>query len=370
MHMRGEIDAARAALNRSFVIAEERGDALEQVRLLGPLHMFHLRGGDFKATLDYARRCSTIAETVGDSVATALAHSILGISLHLTGDLSRARHELEAALEHWPGFQQASTIYLGFAITAIGPGSLSQGPCGCRAIRLRLWSARQAISDAARMDHPISLTIVLHWAASVFLWTGDLQGAEEHIDWFISRAETHSLGPSLAIGLGFKGELAIRLGDATRGIGIVQNCIDKLRAARYELLTTPFNISLVQGFGATGRFAESIALVDETIRSAGANGDACYAPELLRVKGGLLLSMPEPSGNEAETCFTQSFELSRRQGARAWELRTAIDLAPLWGDQGRTESARTLLRPVFEMFEEGSNTADLKAAERLLATLG
>ena len=56
---------ARAALNRSLAIAEEHGDALEQVRLLGPLHMFHLRSGDFKAALHYARRCSAIAETWG-----------------------------------------------------------------------------------------------------------------------------------------------------------------------------------------------------------------------------------------------------------------------------------------------------------------
>ena len=65
MHIRGESDAARVALNRSLAIAEEHGDVLEQVRLLGPLHMFHLRGGDFKAALHYARRCSAIAETLG-----------------------------------------------------------------------------------------------------------------------------------------------------------------------------------------------------------------------------------------------------------------------------------------------------------------
>ena len=86
MHIRGEIDSARLGLNRALAIAEERGDLLEQVRLLGPLHMFHLRGGDFKAALHYARRCSAIAETLADSVASPFAHSILGISLHLTGD--------------------------------------------------------------------------------------------------------------------------------------------------------------------------------------------------------------------------------------------------------------------------------------------
>ena len=69
MFTRGGSDAARVALNRSLAIAEERGDALDQMRLLGPLNMFHLRSGDFKAALRYARRCSAIARTVEDSVA-------------------------------------------------------------------------------------------------------------------------------------------------------------------------------------------------------------------------------------------------------------------------------------------------------------
>ena len=38
--------------------------------------------------------------------------------------------------------------------------------------------------------------------------------------------------------------------------------------------------------------------------------------------------------------------------------------------RGRTADARTLLRPVFDQFVEGFDTADVKAAESLLATLG
>ena len=57
-------------------------------------------------------------------------------------------------------------------------------------------------------------------------------------------------------------------------------------------------------------------------------------PELLRVKASLLLAMPQPNVADAETCLAQSLELSRRQGARAWELRTASDLARLLADRG------------------------------------
>jgi predicted ATPase len=67
--------------------------------------------------------------------------------------------------------------------------------------------------------------------------------------------------------------------------------------------------------------------------------------------------------------FTQSLELSRTQGSRAWELRTATDRAALLNARGQCERARELLQPVFEQFVEGAETADLKAAERLLATL-
>ena len=79
--------------------------------------------------------------------------------------------------------------------------------------------ARQTIEDAAahrtiRYRCPFALI----WAVSVFLWTGDLESAEEHLDWFISRAESHSLGPYLAVGRGYKGELAIRRGDAKGGV--------------------------------------------------------------------------------------------------------------------------------------------------------
>jgi len=48
----------------------------------------------------------------------------------------------------------------------------------------------------------------------------------------------------------------------------------------------------------------------------------------------------------------------------AWELRTTTDLAALWASQRRSDDGRALLQPVFEQFVEGSNTADLKAADR------
>jgi predicted ATPase len=87
------------------------------------------------------------------------------------------------------------------------------------------------------------------------------------------------------------------------------------------------------------------------------------------MKGGLLLSMSQPDVAQGETCLVEAIELSRRQGARAWELRAATDLARLRVVQDRRSEARSLLQPVFDQFDDGFSTPDLRAAEQLLATL-
>jgi len=219
------------------------------------------------------------------------------------------------------------------------------------------------------MDHSVMLCIALLGGVAVFLWSGDLPGAEEHIERLISHAESHSLSPYAFLAQGFRGEVAIRRGDAKRGVEILRRSLEKLHAATYEVFTTALEISLAQGLAALGRFDEGIARINQTIERGETNGDLCYMPELRRIRANLLLSMPHATADDAENGFNQSLELSRRQSARAWELRTATDLAALWASQGRAGEAHSLLQPIFEEFVEGLDTADLKAAERLLATL-
>jgi predicted ATPase/DNA-binding winged helix-turn-helix (wHTH) protein len=368
MFTRGHGDAAYAALNRSLAIAKARGDLLNEVRLLGPLHMYLTRSGDFISALQYAKRCSEIASTLGDAGVTALAHALLGISLHLMGDVSGARAELEAALKAEPDSPTSRRIYFGFdhhswADLALTTTLWLQGYPAQAVAR-----AHRAIEDAERRHHPVSLAIVLN-AIVVLLWIGELDAAEHHLDWFISRAESQYFRPYLDLGHGLRGELAIRRGQVTAGVEMLQNCLEKLHAARYERLTTRFNIMLARGLAASGRSVEGMTLLDEMIRLIEAKGDASYLPELLRLKGSILLAMPKPRIEDAETCFMQSLELSRAHGSRAWELRTATDLAALWSGQGRSDDARELLQPTLSQFTEGLDTADLKAAERLLATL-
>jgi predicted ATPase/DNA-binding winged helix-turn-helix (wHTH) protein len=368
MFTRGHSDAACAALDRSLAIAKARGDLVNEVRLLGPLHMYHVRGGDFKISLQYAKRNSEIATTLGDAGATALAHALMGISLNLMGDMSGARAELEAALDPGPGPPRNRTIHFGFDYDSWAGIALTTTLWLQGYPKQATARAHQAIKDAERMHHPVSLAIVLN-SIQVLLWIGDLSAAERYLDWFMSRAEAQYFGPYLDLGQGLKGELAIRCGEADTGVEMLVKSLEKLHAARYERFTTRFNMMLARGLAACGRLMEGVTLMDETIRLIEAKGGTTYLPEVLRLKGTVLLAMPQPRIEDAETCFMHSLELSRAHGSRAWELRTATDMAALLNAQGQPESAHALLRPVFEQFVEGSDTADLSAAQRLLTAL-
>lgn len=368
MFTRGSNDAAGVALNRSLAIAKARGDLLNEVRLLGPLHLFHVRAGHFQIGLQCARRSSEIASTLDDEGATALAHALLGISLHLMGNPSRARAELEAAIAFRRSSPNGRTSDFGFDRSSWAELALTTTLWLLGFPAQAMTRARQAIKYGERLHHPVSLAMGFN-AITVLLWLGDLGTAEQHLDWFISRAESLCCHPYIDLGHGLKGELTIRRGDISAGIEMLQTCLEQLHAAHYGRFTTQFNMMLGRGLAAGGRFQEGLTLFDETVRQIEMRGDFSYLPEVIRLKGNILLAMPNPRPKRAEECFMQSLELSRARRLRAWELRTANDLAMLWTGQGRSDDARALLLSVFEQFTEGFDTADLKAAEHLLATL-
>jgi len=68
----------------------------------------------------------------------------------------------------------------------------------------------------------------------------------------------------------------------------------------------------------------------------------------------------------AEACFARAIAVAQRQRALSWELRAATDLAEFHHGRGRADLARSALAPVYERFQEGAKTADLKRAKSLV----
>ncbi len=93
---------------------------------------------------------------------------------------------------------------------------------------------------------------------------------------------------------------------------------------------------LAEGLTAAGRTDEALVVIDRPSlihRVAPRREDG---PELLRVRAGVMLSMPKLDAEQVEASILAALACAQRQGAKGWELRATLTLAELREKQGRT----------------------------------
>lgn len=116
-----------------------------------------------------------------------------------------------------------------------------------------------------------------------------------------------------------------------------------------------------------GDVSAGLQAIDEALALTRSCGDGWYRPELLRLRGDLLLAQSADQAEVAEQCLQESFDRAHAMGARLWELRAAVSLGQLWGHRGRAAEARRLLESTCAGFTEGFSEPEFAAARRLLA---
>jgi class 3 adenylate cyclase/predicted ATPase len=161
---------------------------------------------------------------------------------------------------------------------------------------------------------------------------------------------------------------ALSPGEAEKAAQLIREMLREREG--YDLMwNQPYNLSLLARAQArAGALDDALATLDGALEHARAAGEAWIEPDLLRIRGDLLLERGDDP-NVAEACFDAALAKARAKSARGWELRAATSLARLWRDQGRSDDARDLLTPVYGWFTEGFDTADLKDAKALLNEL-
>ena len=369
MFTKGMTSEAHAALTRAFELAENLDDPDYQLRTLFGLCVFRIRLADYRNALELARQCEAVADRVSDPGAKPTADWTLGVSLFFAGNLASAQTHLQRVRDgHRSASRRAEAVRFGFdrRIHALGLLGMIRWLQGFpdRGIQ----ASRSAIDEAPTLEHPVSLCIAT-WTGSVLsLWVGDLAAAERLTAILLDHTEKHSLDSFHPFGLGFAGELSAARGNFVVGVRLLRACLDGLREARFQTFYAVFLGGLAKSLAATGNVEEGLTTIDKALGGAERNGEAWYMPELLRIKGEVLLQR-EPNAIYAEDQFLRSLAWARRQGALSWELRSATSLARLWCDQARTTEAHELLAPVYHRFTEGFDTVDVKAAKALVESL-
>jgi adenylate cyclase len=165
----------------------------------------------------------------------------------------------------------------------------------------------------------------------------------------------------------------VKSGCVDNGLSQIRSGLAAYRNSETALSLTFYYALLADACDAATLTEEACDAIDEALAVADRTGEHYYDAELYRQRASLLLKgngNPRSSGwTEAEAAFDQALQLSRLQGVRSFELRTATDLAEMWSRQGRRYEAAEMLSHTYAWFTEGFDTPDLARARAMLDQL-
>ena len=228
----------------------------------------------------------------------------------------------------------------------------------------------EAVALAQKLDHPFSKSYALFHYSILNLWMGNFQAAQAGARTLMDLAAEYDFQIWSAVAACVSGVVMVGKGDIEAGIARIEPAMTVYRGLKSPPVFLPFLLQMqAVAYGAAGRPADGLLLVDEAIKIGSAQSSKIFAPEALGLKGDLLLALNPGNAAEAEALFQLAVNISREVKLPMFELRAALRLSRLWQGQNKTEQARELLQTAYAKITEGFDTPDLKRAQTLLEEL-
>jgi tetratricopeptide (TPR) repeat protein len=198
----------------------------------------------------------------------------------------------------------------------------------------------------------------------------DLARARQRVAWLTDYNLRFTSGWGKVMVEAFEATANIVCGNDLSALRNLAVAADGLRRANATVYLLQFLGALAEGLGRAGRLAEAHAALDEAMAACLRGTFLWWRPELLRIKGNLLLAeQTDAAALSAGQCFREAIELAGGQASLWLQLRAAIALARLEIARGRHDAALAGLAPVYERFTEGFTFFDVREAGALLAEL-
>jgi predicted ATPase/DNA-binding winged helix-turn-helix (wHTH) protein len=366
----GRAREAGPAWERTLELAEQLGDAEYQRRALWGLCIDQFNNGAFRTALDFARRYAALANR-SDAIDLVMADRILATSWHYLGDQNSARRHIDQVIARLDTLaQQPQIVRLRF------DHRVSAHYFQARILWLQglVDEARRVVEhnivEGHAIGHALTFCSVLgQGACPIAYMAGDYEAAARYGAMLLDHTERHPVRLWHLWARCFNAVVGIKRGDLG-ALGVLRAELDQAGDARFLPRFLLPLAELAAALGEAGEVAQGLATVDETLSHCRARGEGWYIPELLRIRGELLLlQAAERSSNEAADCFRDALKTAGEQGMLFWELRAALSLARLLVGQDRRDEARGVLQPVHDRVTEGFDTPGIRAARRLLESL-
>jgi predicted ATPase/class 3 adenylate cyclase len=347
-------------------MCERLGDTPQLFPVLWGLSRVHNFRGGMQVARELGEQLLALAKRAQDPPRLLEAHHTLWATLFSLGEFTVAQDHYRQGIAIYDPQQhgQHASLY----------GGHDPGVCGLRHASQMLWllgypdqalqRSKDALALAQKLSQPSSLSFALYFSAWVHQHRGERQAVQERIEATITLATEQGFTRWLEQGPVIQGWILAEEGKGREGI------LQMRQGSAVTVRERPHYAALLaEAYRKEEQFKEGLRVVIEELDRTHISGERYYDAELHRLKGELLLKQTVTDEGQAEACFQEAIDVSRRQAAKSLELRAAMSLSRLWQKQGNREEARKLLAEIYNWFTEGFDTADLKAAKALLQEL-
>jgi predicted ATPase len=378
MHVKGygapETKAAVAQVRALIDQAERLGESPDDPSLLLSalfgqwIVNFISFNGDVAREL--ASRFFAFGEKEGTAVPLMVGHRTMGSTLAFIGDLVEARsHYNEALTLYRPAEHRRLMTRFGqdLRVTCLAFRSMALWLLGYPEAALK--DADCALLEARQIEHAATLMFTLNFPILINTYCGNYSAANEHIEELVLLAEEKGAPFRKAEGVLRQGYVLTLTGKATKAVEMVTSGIDLWRSAGSTIFTPEHEFMLAIAHADSGQFDDAWRCIGKAMTAMQATKERWCEAEAHRVAGEIALKSPQRDVAKAQAYFEHSLTVARAQQAKSWELRAAMSLARLLSDQGKRQTARDLLAPIYDWFTEGFDTSDLRKAKALLGEL-
>ncbi len=376
LHTDGDTQTVAAMWERTLGLAGRVGDdAFDACALVG-LWNTMLARADIPESLRYAMRFERAAERRGDRSQRVLANAMVATSLHYFGEHAQARERLEAATAELAEAGEASCAVaaLGVDVATLGRTMLARlvWMQGEPEYAMRLCA--QAVESARRGGSALASCIVLGAAAvPIALRYGDHDVISDYLAALRSAAEANGFDIWLSHAECLAGQFDMQAGHPGAGLARLEPALRRIEASGCRRLLAPLVVAYAEGLTRTGRAAEAGAKLDATLACCRARGEHLFVPELLRVRGLVMLEQARTADAErAIACeadghrhLRMAIQAANAQGAAMWALRGTLDLADHLIERGHIAQASSLVANLSGHVDPQSRAFDVRRLARV-----
>ncbi len=225
-----------------------------------------------------------------------------------------------------------------------------------------------AIDLARKSAHPPTLAFALAYEALSYAAASDVQFVQHATGELLSLSREHKLAPFEAVAQILEGWAISSTNPSGEGVELMRYGLKKWEALGNRTWLTMLLCLYAESLLLLGRSRDASESLDRALRLTTETDERWWESRIYDLRAQTALQVGDRES--AAGILTIAVQIAQEQNAKSWELRSTLNLARLWSEEGELMRSVEILKPVYESFRDSLDTPQLIDARAFLEVLG